>query len=573
MVDARHGETHGASAQHSIVRLPAISHPLTPSPHDLTLGDRHLPYPASTTLHNPSHTAQAAGMVDTRHGEKRAVSALHSVTPPATVSYSLTLSSPNNRTPLVLSDHAHSSSHYRVDILNTPAGQSPLLLDAIPPIRSLIWQYMDNHSAWEYLGTCRHRRALYHSFPLTEPVSLQRLSAVHHIRKRLDPQYYPRFARIRWTLADCCIFALLATCIVPVLFIIGLKRLLVMLCCPRREDCCAKAKRLRRVGRVQPIPRVIRLEKWCHPPALPYLQHAEELRLADHPGEPVTKYKLPHSLRRMFVQLLPERVLSASWLPSGLTVLALSGGTDKVLQPGVLPQSLRTLIIERGDEESGEHYRKACLQLSTAGVLPPQMQHLAIQWNLPLTNLVLPVPLTRLDVCDIPNQPIPPNYLPAGLLSLRIITSSFDPHHLRGALPSSLQVLRLHCSLTNPVSASLLAQVPQLEVLDLGSRYPYRLTAGEPFAALTRLREMRVGLVVWQLIPAHELPASLRRLIVVVARSAPRPSLDELPMATLRSAVEVEYEHEPYASGRVDAEAIFTELCPANPSRRAVAVV
>ena len=32
-------------------------------------------------------------------------------------------------------------------------------------------QYMDNRSAVQYLGTCKQLHGLYHSFPLTEPVS------------------------------------------------------------------------------------------------------------------------------------------------------------------------------------------------------------------------------------------------------------------------------------------------------------------------------------------------------------------------------------------------------------------
>ena len=72
------------------------------------------------------------------------------------------------------SDSAHCSSH-TIDI---PSDNPPPLLDVIRPIRSLTWQYMDNRSAIRYLSTCKQLHALYHTFPLTEPVSAAQLQQI-----------------------------------------------------------------------------------------------------------------------------------------------------------------------------------------------------------------------------------------------------------------------------------------------------------------------------------------------------------------------------------------------------------
>lgn len=88
----------------------------------------------------------------------------------------------------------------------TPGGG---LLDLPPPIRSMVWSYMDNHSALAYLSSCRSLRDLYHSFPLTEAVSaeqLVRLAAAdryHLLRSRL-------ITAAQWILALLCMALLFA---------------------------------------------------------------------------------------------------------------------------------------------------------------------------------------------------------------------------------------------------------------------------------------------------------------------------------------------------------------------------
>ena len=389
---------------------------------------------------------------------------------------------------------------------------------------------MDNHSAICYLTTCKHRYALYHSFPLTEPVSWFQLSNVSDIRERVDPSYYPSQERSH----------------------------------PRRVDCCTDVTRAGRyIGRMQPIPRIIRVKGRCHGSALAYLQHAEELDVHDQAGEPVTKYTLPRTLRKLYIALLQRQVVNVNWLPPGLTALAMTGGTESLLRPGVLPQSLLTLVLQLTGGAYGALAYDQVSQPAVVGVLPSQLQRLVIQWNRLLADITLPASLTRLDLYALPDLPIPAGYLPVGLRTLRISTTSFNPRHLIGALPSSLRALHLYCMLTQPLTADLFASTPLLEELDLGNRFSYSLDAGA-LVPLTSLHVLRFGLKYWRPVPVSELPASLRRLVVVTPTAA-RPTLNELaPNAALGATLVVKYEFEPYPiTHNMDAETIFAELYPA----------
>ena len=432
---------------------------------------------------------------------------------------------------------------------------------------------MDNNSAVRYLQTCKHRYALYHCFPLTELVSLHHLEAISEIRERFDPYYYRSDKNgEKLTRFECCWLAACSLVLVvgfiatlPLLVYWYLKDKLLSSCYPRRVDCCAESRRLRHhIGRVRPIPRITRVTGRCYGPSLPYLQHAEEMFVYDHLQEHITKYKLPRSLRRLYIALHRDRELSVDWLPPGLTMLAMAGGNEHVLQPGVLPQSLVTLVLHRGGKEWTANLPHTFFPQIAAGVLPSQLQRLDIEWSRPLTDLALPSSLTRLDLYELPNQPIPADYLPAGLRTLRISTAAFDSQQLFGALPSSLRMLQLYCTLTVPLTAAMLARIPLLEELDLGSRYPHRLNAVS-LAPLTSLRVLRVGMVHWQPIAINELPASLCRLIVVPSAS-PRPPLDELvSMKASRGALDIIYDYEPYAITHcLDALNVFSELCPGN---------
>ena len=383
-----------------------------------------------------------------------------------------------------------------------------------------------------------------------------------HGTSRLD-RFIRRERPMHCELLLWCALALCSVLLAPVILLYYLKKLLLLLwrmCFPLRIDCRSEPTRLgRSIGRVQPIPHITKLGGLCYGPALPYVQHAESLSLMDPPGDQVTNYQLPRNLRWLHLDLHRTRVLHTGWLPSQLTVLRIIAGREDLLQPGVLPQSLLTLLLNRGVnqmlhyayDEPYAGYRLLPLEPIGAGVLPSRLQSLIIEWQRPMTDLVLPASLTRLDLHKLPDQPMPVGCLPVGLQALRIISHSFSPQNLRGALPCGLRELHLRCSMKEPLPSSLLAQVPQLEELDL-DHYPHRLTASNSFDFLSRLRVLRVGLksrdwrtglVVREPIDAHELPASLRRLIVVPCNHRECAPLDELELMTAsHPALVVEYE-------------------------------
>ena len=68
------------------------------------------------------------------------------------------------------------------------------LLDTTPAVRSLVWQYMDNRCAVQYLSTCTQLHSLYHSFPLTEAVSDAQFTSIlstrHDASKALHMQQH-----------------------------------------------------------------------------------------------------------------------------------------------------------------------------------------------------------------------------------------------------------------------------------------------------------------------------------------------------------------------------------------------
>ena len=84
------------------------------------------------------------------------------------------LANSNNLSLPPLSDFAHCPVH----VIDTRPSSTPPLLDVAPAVRSLIWQYMDNSSAVHYLSTCSRLYELYHSFPLTEPISNNQLRSL-----------------------------------------------------------------------------------------------------------------------------------------------------------------------------------------------------------------------------------------------------------------------------------------------------------------------------------------------------------------------------------------------------------
>ena len=238
------------------------------------------------------------------------------------------------------------------------------------------------------------------------------------------------------------------------------------------------------------------------------LQHVVKAAVADQYYDPISRCKLPSTLRELLLFLHDWRELKATTLPPRLTLLVLLELDTIALQPGVLPQSLLTLGLHYNDVVQESTDPSTCIQPISAGVLPSQLLQLEIMWSRSLTDLALPASLTQLTLFFLPNLPIPLGSLPAGSQRLSISTMDFDLRNLRGALPSSLRV-RLCCSLTHPLTAELLSGVPQLEELNLDKKCMYRLTAGL-FASLTQLRVLRLTGYKHS-VAAGELPPSLRR--------------------------------------------------------------
>ena len=368
---------------------------------------------------------------------------------------------------------------------------SPLLLDGIPRLRSLVWQYMDNRSAIQYLSACRRLRRLYHSFPLTEPVSRAQFAAVDGVGG-LWRGWWRRFTgdtvrpwascyttrqnistlvtlvvtlRMDWS-KHCTLLATVAA-----LQTVAVLAFLIPSLFPCRTHCCKGGRRLNRFRPQRPIPRIIRMADWCALDDLPYLQHAEEVHVVENTDSVrIDGCQLPHTLRRLALSLNDYSRLQVGALPPQLTALALDNLDDRVvMQSGLLPQSLAVLVLYYPRSVSRS------MQPITPGVLPSQLQRLVIQWTRSLADLALPASLTQLVLLSPPDDPIPPDSLPAGLHTLRILAGSFHPLHLHRALPPDLHVLRLHCQLTEPLTAGLLAKVPQLEELDLGGYYQHPL--------------------------------------------------------------------------------------------------
>ena len=416
----------------------------------------------------------------------------------------------------------------------------PLLLDVANDARSLIWQYMDNRSAVQYLSTCKQLHALYHSFPLVERVSLTQLRSIPRVATFLNttkssktlgcPRWLWAGCWLQWLCLACCVsiglvIAAAATrsafLLVYLCLSVGITVLVKLLwsCFPQRTRCCDEGRRLTRYCKPRPMPRIVRLAAWSEARLVAYLQHVVQASVADS-SDSLHRWRLPSSLRRLMLSVHVHGELQAGILPSRLSLLQLINVRSTVtLEAGLCPDALRTLVLlyERVLHlPNGPPAVSPFVQPVAAGVLPSQLQRLVIEWPRSLADLALPASLKWLDISDLPNLPIPPGCLPAGLLRLWLRSScSFDPSNLRGALPSSLQLLQLDCSLSQPLAAELLSEVPQLETLDLGSSYSYRLHAGT-LAPLTQLRVLRVGVRAGrQPFAPNELPPSLERLTVV----------------------------------------------------------
>ena len=135
------------------------------------------------------------------------------------------------------------------------------------------------------------------------------------------------------------------------------------------------------------------------------------------------------------------RMLQTRKLPSRLTAHCMCGVSGAVLQPGTLPTSLVALFMVYKDDVVRINNPFTAMQTIAPGVLLSQLQWLNIVWPRPLADLTLPPSLTRLHITFLSDLPIPPYSMPPHLHTQRIRTTQFNPHHLAGALPSSLRVL------------------------------------------------------------------------------------------------------------------------------------
>ena len=260
--------------------------------------------------------------------------------------------------------HFHSSqvAPCSSQLVCTPPRSSPLLLDAIPPLRSLVWQYMDNRLAVHYLSTCKQLRGLYHTFPLTEPVShaqFAAIAAVGVVWQFLTGHPARPWKRYRRHISNIqllvTIVGLLRSCEMvdlPRAIVLQTSAATVLLLIlpflfPPRSHCCKGGRLLSRFRRQKVVPRIIRMADWCALDELAYLQHAEEVYLVENPeGVRIDACKLPRTLRRLALSLDDYCAMKADTLPPQLTALAMTEMDDKtVLQPGGLPQSLIVFVL------------------------------------------------------------------------------------------------------------------------------------------------------------------------------------------------------------------------------------
>ena len=482
----------------------------------------------------------------------------------ASSEHSLSLSSANHLTsPLLLGDSGNSSSHRLSHIIHTRLDNtSSPLLDVTPAVRSLIWQYMDNRSSLRYLSTCHQLHTLYHSFPLHEPIKEAQFTSII-TRVRGSPRRMSSCGKCGiWLL----VWFILNLVVLPISIILPFGSLAtaysILLAClllpcavpiwwcfrwsllPERSHCCDEGTRLTRHTRPLSVPRVIRLAGKCSAKDLPWLQHVEELQSFEWLGKSSLAASMPSSLRVLSLHLPDSRAVKLDTLPAKLTVLVLIDADGAVMQRNMLPKSLVTLTVRYKRtllKQQNRNTLTAAIRPMAAGVLPSQLQWLAIDWPRSLADLALPASLSKLELRYLSDLPIPPRSLPPHLHTLRIITSYFNPNHLRGALPSSLRVLRLHCQLTALLTGEVLQQAPQLEELDLGEQYNHRLTA-DTLAPLAQLCVLRVGSQLPRIrrISPHVLPLSLHRLIIV---GSYREEVDEqVPQAVRHEGLVVDFE-------------------------------
>jgi len=397
------------------------------------------------------------------------------------------------------------------------------LLDTLPPIRSMMLDYMDDRTAMHYLSTCQSLHVLYHHYPLK-----QAMSESAFVEATRLPAYFERIRRGgRWipicVVLQVFIFIIVAVPVViampqsqrPVAFALLIAAAVVLWCgiarcvqLRRRADCCTSG-RWRIWRRRYRMPRVTKLSDALQELRLaPYLQHLTELTIRyDKLYRPFgKKYPLPHSLRTLHLLDSPGLIMDADTLPPRLTSLSLGAIKNAPLPAGVLPQSLTSLQLTSGFDVSWS---------IEENVLPSNLQRLELdRWTRPMSHLALPASLIELTVHYLPDRPLQP--LPSQLQVLAI--GGWFNQSLTGVLPSNLRVLRLTGHYDQPLTARLFASTPHLEELHLNDHSARELHTVQRLGGDIlphSLRVLRLGVrCSLELAEASEAVPRLRRVIV-----------------------------------------------------------
>ena len=423
------------------------------------------------------------------------------------------LASPSNQPPT--RHHPHhsppkpSSSSYTLTI------QPPLLLDVATPIRSMVWQYMDDRSAVQYLSTCHSLHRVYHSYPVKRALSVDKFSHAAYMDGRRSWSSLCLVLLMAGNLTSALLL-LASLTLWPVALVVALGCSISLCLCNRtlpRIGCCGQdgVSNGRLSGflrsKLRPIPRVITVTGTIPSHLLPYLKHVVEARVVDDDSLSIGPHNpLPRSLRTLQLYDSPHLTLKPDTLPPRLTALtlgALKRGAQ--LKPGVLPYSLVKLHL------TGEFNTRSAI---VAGVLPPTLQRLEVdEWKLPLSDLVMPASLVHLRVHMLNSDTIRPGTLPPQLEVLQL-EGFFDQPHPIGAdvLPTSLRVLHLMGCYSQPFTYRTLAGMKQLVELQLSHHYRHPL---QPHILPSSLRVLRLGTLVEPVMPGA-LPSQLHRLIVRV---------------------------------------------------------
>jgi len=352
------------------------------------------------------------------------------------------------------------------------------LLDTPVAVRSMMLDYLNDHTAITYLSTCCSLHGGYHHYPLkqtmSESVFVEATGLAHYF------EHTRRGRRAVLVCAMCQLFAAIVI-VVPLIITYPSQKLIApavltstiaLIWCAverwlaHRRDCCTSG-RLGKWRRRIMVPRVMRLRSSLQDiRLLPYLQHVTELTIAyDKQDRPFGKKRpLPPSLRTLRLLDSRDLKLTAETLPPRLTSLTVGAVQNAWRLCDVLPESLTSLRLTSScDTGYGIGSR--------VDVLPCNLQRLDIyKWVLPLWLLTLPAALTELTIHHLHDFPL--RNLPPQLQRLSF-GGDFN-QSLTGLLPSSLRVLLLTGRYDQPLTAALFASTPQLEELHLSDRSPAR---------------------------------------------------------------------------------------------------